>query len=104
MAAEHGHTPTIKPYLLVFAALVVLTIVTWGVALVDFGWANDVIALTIAVTKMLLVILFFMHVRHSTRLTKLTALAGFLWLAIMLLVTMSDYLTRGSQLLPVLGK
>jgi cytochrome c oxidase subunit 4 len=104
MAAEHAHTPTIKPYILVFAALVVATVLTYAVALVDFGWANDIIALTIAVTKMLLVILFFMHVRHSTRLTKLTAFAGFLWLAIMILVTMSDYVTRGSALLPVLGK
>lgn len=104
MAAEHGHTPTIKPYLLVFGALVVLTVVTWLVALVDLGWANDIVALAVATLKMTLVILFFMHVRHSTRLTKLTAFAGFLWLAIMILVTMSDYATRGSALLPVLGK
>jgi cytochrome c oxidase subunit 4 len=104
MAAEHAHTPTIKPYLLVFAALVVLTFVTYGVALVDLGWANDLVALAVATFKMLLVILIFMHVRHSTRLTKLTAAAGFIWLAIMLLITMSDYATRGSELLPVLGK
>lgn len=104
MAAEHAHTPTIKPYILVFIALVILTFATYGVALIDLGWANDIVALAVATLKMSLVILIFMHVRHSTRLTKLTAFAGFLWLAIMILVTMSDYATRGSALLPVLGK
>jgi cytochrome c oxidase subunit IV len=55
---------------------------------------NDVVALTIAVTKAVLVILFFMHVRHSTRLTKLTVVAGFLWLAIFIGLTLADYASR----------
>ena len=52
-------------------------------------------ALTIAVVKMLLVILFFMHVRYSSRLTWIFVAAGFIWLLIMLDLTLSDYLTRG---------
>lgn len=98
------HVSSTKSYIFVFLALAVLTVITWGVALVDLGWANDIVALTIAVTKALLVILFFMHVRYSTRLTALTAIAGFFWLGLMIFLTMNDYWTRGSDLLPVLGK
>ena len=98
------HVTSRKIYFLVFAALIVLTVVTWLVAQVDLGWANDVVALTIAVTKAMLVLLFFMHVRYSTRMTILTATAGFFWLAILIGLTLSDYLTRHSSLLPVPGK
>jgi cytochrome c oxidase subunit 4 len=90
--AEHVSSP--RMYIAVFAALMVLTVVTWLVAQVDLGWANDVVALAIAVTKALLVILFFMHVRHSTRMTAITALAGFFWLAILIFLTLNDYVTR----------
>jgi|SRR5918992_175707 cytochrome c oxidase subunit 4 len=99
------HVTSRKIYFLVFAALMVLTLVTWLAAQVDLGWANDVVALTIAVTKALLVLLFFMHVRYSTRMTILTAAAGFFWLVILIGLTLNDYLTReSSALLPVLGK
>ena len=98
------HVTSRKIYFLVFAALIVLTVVTWLVAQVDLGWANDVVALTIAVVKAMLVLLFFMHVRYSTRMTILTAAAGFFWLAILIGITLSDYLSRGSSLLPVPGK
>jgi cytochrome c oxidase subunit IV len=98
------HVTSRKIYFLVFGALMVLTLATWLVAQVDLGWANDVVALTIAVTKALLVLLFFMHVRYSTRMTILTATAGFFWLAILIGLTLSDYLTRHSSLLPVAGK
>src|SRR5215210_294510 len=101
--AEHHVTP-VWLYLAVFFALLVLTGATVGVAYLDLGWANDVVALTIAVTKALLVLWFFMHLRYSTRMTVLTAVAGFFWLGILLVLTLSDYLTRGSDLLPVLGK
>lgn len=97
-----GHTPALKPYLLVFAALMVLTVVTVLVAEVDLGAMNDVVALAIAVTKAVLVVLIFMHVRHSTRLTKLTVVAGLFWLAILLALTLGDYFTRGA--IGVLGK
>ncbi|MBW8877704.1 MAG: cytochrome C oxidase subunit IV family protein, partial [Acidobacteria bacterium] len=78
------HVTSRKVYFLVFAALLALTLATVLVAEVDLGVFNDVAALTIAVTKALLVLLFFMHVRHSTRMTALTAVAGFFWLALLI--------------------
>jgi cytochrome c oxidase subunit IV len=82
-------------YYAVFAALMVGTALTVGVAFVDLGAMNNVVMLTIACVKALLVILFFMHVRWSTRLTWLVVAAGFFWLMIMFSVTMLDFLTRG---------
>ncbi|HEV7510024.1 MAG TPA: cytochrome C oxidase subunit IV family protein [Thermoanaerobaculia bacterium] len=98
------HVTSRKVYFLVFGALMVLTLATWLVAQVDLGWANDVVALGIAVTKATLVLLFFMHVRHSTRMTALTAVAGFFWLAILFGLTIADYASRGSILPFVAGK
>jgi len=82
-------------YYAIFATLIVLTLVTIGVARIDLGPLNTIVALTIAVTKAVLVVLFFMHLRYSTRLTKLVVVAGFVWLAILIGLTMSDVLTRG---------
>jgi cytochrome c oxidase subunit 4 len=81
-------------YYRIFAALMGLTLVTVGVAFVDLGVLNTVIALTIAVVKALLVLLFFMHVRYSSRLTWVCVAAGVFWLALLLTLAMSDYLTR----------
>jgi len=89
------HVESVKTYALVFAALIFLTVATTAVAFVDLGPFSVVAALAIAVCKMLLVALFFMHVRHSTRLTRLVVLGGLLWLAILLLLTMGDMLSRG---------
>lgn len=97
------HTTSRTPYFLVFGALMVLTVLTVIVANLNLGWANDVVALTIAVIKALLVLWFFMHLRYSTRLMVITALAGFFWLAILIALTLNDYLTRGS-LFPFPGK
>ena len=94
------HITSVKLYVAVFVALLVLTFVTVLVAEVDLGWANDVVALTIAVTKALLVLTFFMHLRYSTRLTVLTAIAGFFWLAILIVLTLNDYATRGGLQIP----
>ena len=96
-APEHGegHVPSRKPYFLTWGFLVVMTLATVLVAGFNLGPLNDVVALTIAVLKGTAVVLFFMHVRHSSNLTKLTVVSGFLWLAIMIFVTMSDYWTRG---------
>ena len=85
----------VRVYLVIWASLMLLLGATWGVAQFNFGALNIVVALTIAVTKMLLVVLFFMHVRYSTRLTWLFVAAGFIWLLIMIDLTLSDYLTRG---------
>ncbi|MEO8072474.1 MAG: cytochrome C oxidase subunit IV family protein [Acidobacteriota bacterium] len=97
LSHEH-HIVAIPLYLLVFGILVVGTILTSIVARFDldfiFAGANTLLALLIAFTKMTFVALIFMHVRWSSRLIWLTALAGFFWLAIMFAFTMQDYLTR----------
>ncbi|PYI82663.1 MAG: caa(3)-type oxidase subunit IV [Verrucomicrobia bacterium] len=79
----------------VWGALLLLLFMTWGIAKFDLGHFNIVAAMTIAVMKMLLIILFFMHVRYRPRLTWLFVGAGFFWLFIMIVLTMGDYLTRG---------
>jgi cytochrome c oxidase subunit 4 len=89
------HIDTVRTYALVFAALIALTVGTTAVAFVDLGDFSVVVALVIAVCKMLLVALFFMHVRHSTRLTRLVVAGGLLWLMILLGLTLGDVLTRG---------
>ena len=96
------HVDSVKTYAAVWIALLLMTALTTGVAYIDLGRFSVVVALTIAVCKMLLVALFFMHVRHSTKLTKLVVLGGLLWLAILLLLTMTDFATRG--ILGVPGK
>ncbi len=86
--------PSRKVYLWVFLALVVGTCLTWGIAFVDLGPWNPVIALTIACAKATLVILYFMHVRYGNKLTMVTVSAGFFWLLILITLSLSDYLTR----------
>jgi cytochrome c oxidase subunit 4 len=83
-------------YILVFVTLLLLTLVTVDVAFYDAGWLNLYIALAIATCKALLVILFFMHVRYSPRLTWVFVGAGFFWLVILFVFTLGDYLTRGA--------
>jgi cytochrome c oxidase subunit IV len=90
-----AHVDSVKTYAAVFIALIVLTVVTTAVAFVDLGAFSVVVALAIACGKMLLVALFFMHVRHSTRLTRLVLAAAGLWLAIMIVFTLSDVFSRG---------
>ncbi len=89
------HVVSPKTYLAIFGALLVLTALTTWVAFVNLGPLNDVAMLTIAVAKATLVILFFMHVRYSGKLTALVVAGGFLWLLILLTLTLQDYLTRG---------
>jgi cytochrome c oxidase subunit 4 len=95
MSTEHAHVVSPRTYYAIFAALIVCTYLTWQVAYFDLGPLNAVVALGIAVFKAVLVVLFFMHVRQSPRLTWVVVLAGIFWLGIMLAITMSDYLTRG---------
>jgi len=89
------HITSVRTYFLVFAALMVLTAITVVVAFQDFGAWNDIVALTIAVIKASLVVLFFMHLYYSGRLSKLVVVSGLLWLFILIGLTMSDYLSRG---------
>lgn len=88
------HVVPKSTYYLIFTALMVFTAITVWVAFVDLGPLNSVVALAIAVTKATLVILYFMHVAYSPRLTKLVVVASVFWLAILLIMTMGDYLTR----------
>jgi cytochrome c oxidase subunit IV len=90
-----GHVAPKSMYYAVFAALIVGTALTVAVAFVDLGALNNVLMLGIAMTKAMLVILFFMHVRWSSHLTWVVVASGFFWLLILFGLTMMDYLTRG---------
>jgi cytochrome c oxidase subunit 4 len=98
----HEHIDSVKTYAIVFIALLLLTLATSEVATIDLGALNVVMALAIAVVKMLLVALFFMHLRHSSILSKLVVGSGLLWLAILLILSLGDFVTRAW--LPVPGK
>ena len=101
--AEHedaiGHHPgvhksSLVAYFAVFFALMIFTTLTVAASRVDLGAWNTAVALAIAVVKMTLVILWFMHVIHSPRLTWIVVVASFLWLGVLFVLTFSDYLTR----------
>ena len=91
---EH-HVPSLSLYFTIFGALIVGTLLTVVVAKFDLGAFNNIVMLTVACAKALLVILYFMHVRWSSRLTWVIAASGFFWLMIMFTLTMQDYMTRG---------
>ena len=90
-----GHVAPKSMYLKVFVALIVGTGLTVLAAEVDLGALNNIVMLLVACTKAALVVLFFMHVRWSTRLTWVVAASGFFWLLILFGLTMTDYLSRG---------
>jgi cytochrome c oxidase subunit 4 len=81
-------------YWTVFASLIALTITTVGIGFVDLGQWHMVVGLAFAVAKALLVALFFMHLLYSSRLSWIMIGAGIFWLAILILLTLSDYTTR----------
>ncbi len=83
-----------KVYYLVFVTLILLTLVTVDVAFYNFGFLNIYIAMGIATVKATIVALYFMHLRYNPRLTWLFAGAGILWLFIMFVLTIADYITR----------
>jgi cytochrome c oxidase subunit 4 len=101
--SEHYVAP-VSLYVKVFVALLVGTGLTVLAAKFDLGLLNNYVAMGIAVTKAMLVLVFFMDLRHSTRMTVLTATAGFFWLVLMIGMFLTDYLTRTSIVLPVAGK
>jgi len=94
------HVDSVKTYTLVFIGLIAATVATTAVAFVDLGPFSVVVALAIAVGKMLLVALFFMHVRHSDKLTRLVLAGGLLWLGILIVFTLTDFATRGDVGVP----
>src|SRR5262245_11606312 len=90
--SEHVVSRTI--YFVIFGALMVMTAITVWIANFDLGRWNAVVALSIAVFKATLVVLYFMHLRYSTRLTWVFVFAGLIWLIILFALTLSDFLTR----------
>ena len=90
-----GHISPTSTYYAIFGALMVFTVLTVGVAFIDLGRLNFPVAITIAITKATLVILFFMHAKWSSRLTKLVIGGAFFFLGILLTLTLTDYLSRG---------
>jgi cytochrome c oxidase subunit IV len=89
-----SHIVPKKIYFAIFAILLILTAVTVFTAFYDLGPLNVIVAIAIACTKGTLVILYFMHVRYSERLTWVVVITGFGWLGVMIVLTLSDYFTR----------
>ncbi len=89
------HTLPVRTYVQVFIVLLVLLFATVGAAYLPLDPLHLPVAMTIAVAKSVLIVLFFMHLLHSNRLTMVVSVAGFLWLGILLALTLSDYLSRG---------
>ena len=98
--SEHSthHIVPKSLYYLIFLALMVGTAITWWVATIDLGMMNNVIMLSIAVTKATLVVLFFMHVKYSSKLTWLVVGGAVFFLLILIFLTLNDYLARGWSL------
>jgi len=96
------HIVTKKQYSYVFGTLLLLTFVTTAVGMINLGRLNVVVALVIAVIKATLVVLFFMHIYWSTKLTKVVVVSGLAWLVLLLWFTLTDVLSRGW--LPFPGK
>ena len=91
----HGHISPKSMYYTIFGTLMVMTAVTVGVAFINLGVLNFPVAISIAIFKATLVILFFMHVKYSSRLTKMIVGMAFFFLAILFGLTLTDYLSRG---------
>ena len=89
------HVPSLKLYFVVFGILMIGTALTVAVAFFDLGPLNNVVMLTVAIVKAMVVVLYFMHVRWGSRLTWVIAGSGFLWLLIMFSFTLMDYMSRG---------
>ena len=92
------HIVSVRVYLAIFGALMVLTALTVFAAYFDlahiWGPLNAIVALTIACIKATLVVLYFMHVRYSSKLTQIIVVAGIFWFIIMIAFMMTDYMTR----------
>ena len=89
-----GHVTPLKVYIGIFLTLMVLTTITVAVAYVNLGQLNKVVALGIASFKATLVVLYFMHVKYASRMTKLVVVSGLFFLGILLTLTMADYSSR----------
>jgi cytochrome c oxidase subunit 4 len=90
-----GHHVPMSTFNVVIILLMALLVVTVIAAFIPLGELNMIVAMTIACIKAMLVMLFFMHVKYSSRLTKVFVSASFLWLAILFALTFPDYISRG---------
>jgi cytochrome c oxidase subunit 4 len=89
------HIVSVRVYITIFLALLVGTALTVAAAFFDFPWRlNTIVALTIAVVKATLVVLYFMHVRYSARLVWVIVASALFWMGILFAFTFSDYFTR----------
>jgi cytochrome c oxidase subunit IV len=100
LAAEHDHILPRSLYYGIFGILMVLTVLTVAAAYVDLGNLNIIVAIAIALVKATFVILFFMHVKYSSKLTWVVVGAGVFWLLILLSLLMLDYGSRGWMPIP----
>jgi cytochrome c oxidase subunit 4 len=91
--AEH-HIVTPMVYSMVFGTLLVFTGITVGAAFINLGVLNPIVALAIACTKAVIVILWFMHVKYQSKLIKMTVAAGFFTFLVLITMTLSDYMSR----------
>ena len=91
----HEEVTPVGTYFWVFVSLMVLAAATFGVSFVDLGRLNLLIALVIAFTKAVLVVLFFMEMRRATGMMRVAFLAGLMWLGILVVGTMVDFVSRG---------
>lgn len=98
----HDHVTPLSVYFGIFGGLMVLTAITVAVAWVDLGSLNILVALGVAVFKASLVVLYFMHLKYSSKLTWIVVGAGVFWLVILLGMTMVDYSTRGWMAAPAI--
>jgi cytochrome c oxidase subunit 4 len=98
-----AHVSPKSTYYAIFATLLVLTTITIGVAFINLGPFNFPVAISIAIIKATLVILYFMHLKYSSRLTKLVVGTGFFFLLVLFTLTLTDYLSRGWLTAPPLA-
>jgi cytochrome c oxidase subunit IV len=92
-----GHIASVRTYVLIFTMLMVFTAITVAVAFTNLGPFNFPIAISIAIIKATLVVLFFMHLKYSSQLTKLIIGVGLFFLFVLFSLTMTDYVSRGWQ-------
>lgn len=97
-----AHIVPVKNYVTVYAILMALLVLTVGAAFMDLGPFNLAVSLGIAAIKAVLIVLIFMHVKDSEPLVWVFAGAAFLWLAILIALSLADYFTRG--MVPIPGK
>src|SRR5262245_43698772 len=93
--ADQHHVVPVRVYITIFLTLMMFTALTVFASFKDFGPGNTIIAVSIAIIKATLVILYFMHVRYNDNIVRIAVFTGFLWLGVMIVLTLSDYIARG---------